>query len=453
MKKRAKEAAPAPPAPAADRLDVATPRLTLTEKLFALLAGLWIGLSFLKFGNPIILDRMIPPPKDWTEFVFTPWPVAWGYALLAVVLVSGLSILKPRFAKHHWPIAVLGFWLVWQFLSSARSIQPRLTNPVMVHFVTCAVSFLLGWWGLTRFRFTGFFWAPVLASFFYVLVGGFDQHAGGLESTRKAFYAQTNWQLYPREYILKIESNRIFSTLVYPNALAGLILLLLPVALWQTWGLTARWPRVLRGVLVGLLGYLGLACLYWTGSKGGWLVALVMVAALVLQTRIPPRIKGVLVAAGLVLGLAAFFLRFSGYFQKGATSVGARFVYWSAAVQIAKTHPLLGSGPGTFSMLFQKLKPPEAEMAKLVHNDYLQQASDSGLPGALAFLTAIGASLTVLYRYSKASFPGDLLFWVGLLGWCLQAFIEFALYIPALAWPTFLFMGMLWGLDPKIRER
>ena len=100
----------------------------------------------------------------------------------------------------------------------------------------------------------------MIASFTYVLFNGFDQHAGGLEATRKAFYEQPNWQEYPKEYLLKIQSNRIFSTLVYPNAFAGVILLLLPIILWQAWTLSGRWPRVLRGVFAGLLAAGGERC-------------------------------------------------------------------------------------------------------------------------------------------------------------------------------------------------
>jgi len=387
---------------------------------------------------------MIGAPKDWAEFVFTPWPLSWGYALLVVVLVTAFPVIKLRWDKTDWPVAIVGFWLFWQLLSSARSVQPQLSNPTMIHFASCGVALLIGWWALAPLRASPWFWGPVLLSFAWVLFAGFDQHSGGLEATRKAFYAQPNWELYPKEYLQKIESNRIFSTLVYPNAFAGLILLVLPAALWQGWQLTERWPRVLRGVAVGLVGYLALACFYWTGSKGGWLIALIAAGVLGLQAPISRKIKTSLITAGLVLGLVAFFLRFSAYFEKGATSVGARFIYWKAAVEIAKTHPVLGSGPGTFSVLFKKIKPPEAEMARLVHNDYLQQFSDSGLPGGLAFAAAVSALLVLLYRKRAADFNLDLLIWIGLLGWALQAFIEFGLYIPALAWPAFLFIGALW---------
>jgi hypothetical protein len=36
--------------------------------------------------------------------------------------------------------------------------------------------------------------------------------------------------------------------------------------------------------------------------------------------------------------------------------------------------------------------------------------------------------------------------WLGVLGWSLQSLVEFGLYIPALAWPAFAFLGWLLGL-------
>lgn len=418
----------------------------LTERLFAFALGLWIGLSLLKFGNPIIFDRMIVAPHDLAEFIFVSWPVAWGYVLLGFVILAALPTIRPFCNRRLWPAAFLIFWLFWQFLSAARSIDPKLSNPTLVHFVACVAAFFLGLWALGRVRASGWFWVPVLLAFGYVLFNGFDQHNGGLEATRKAFYEQPNWQRYPKEYLLKMESNRIFSTLVYPNTLAGVILLLLPIGLWETWQLTIRWRPIYRGVLAGLLGYLALACLYWTGSKGGWLVGLILAAVIFMHLSASRRLKITVISVGISLGLVAFFLRFSGYFQKGATSVGARFSYWDAAFKNAIAHPVLGTGPGTFSVVYRDLKRPDEEMAKLTHNDYLEQASDSGVPGMVGFALFVAGSLVQLYRNRPAKDWSYLLLWVGLLGWSMQAFIEFSLYIPATAWPVFLWFGYLSAL-------
>jgi hypothetical protein len=422
-------------------------RQPAAERFLVLLTGVWIAVSLIKFGNPVIFDRMIEAPRDIAEFVFVSWPVSWGYVLLAAVALAAIRTLRPAYRKEQWPIAFLGFWLFWQFLSSTQTVDPKLTQATLIHFVSCGVSFVVGWWALSRCRLGPLFWTPLLLGFFYVLFNGFDQHHGGLESMRKAFYERPDWQTFPKEYLLKMQSNRIFSTLVYPNALAGVILLFLPIALWKTWDLTKMWPRVARGVALGLYAYLGVGCLYWSGSKGGWLIALAMAAALILHLDFSLKAKRMIVVAGLLLGLGVFFIRFGGYFQKGATSVGARFTYWQAAVQTVKERPLFGTGPGTFSVAYRKIKPPDAEMAKLAHNDYLEQASDSGIPGGIAFAGFVLVSLAALYRPSAQLGGEHLMLWIGLAGWAAQAVIEFGLYIPALAWPAFLWFGWLWGVQ------
>lgn len=127
-----------------------------------------------------------------------------------------------------------------------------------------------------------------------------------------------------------------------------------------------------------------------TGSKAGWLVAIgVGVVALLLRP-VSARIKAAWVALLLAGGLGLFGLRFAGYFAKGATSAVARADYWKAAVQNTWEHPVWGSGPGTFQRPYARLKAPESEMARLVHNDFLEQASDSGLPGFALYTAWIG---------------------------------------------------------------
>lgn len=423
-----------------------TPAPSAAEKIFTLVGGIWIGISLVKFGNPVIFDRMVTTPQNFAELVFTSWPIAWGYVLLAGAVLASFLVMKPSWSRGHWPIVLLAIWLFWQFLSSTRTIDKPLTAATLPHFVSCGVSLLIGWWALSRVRLGAYFWAPIMVAFFYTLFSGFDQQHGGLDAMRKAFYEQPDWQTYPKEYLLKMSSNRIFATFVYPNAFAGAILLLLPVVLWQAWDLTGKWPRVARGVLLGIFGYLAAGCLYWSGSKGGWLIALLMVAVWLLHLQFPRKLKVIFVTVGLVLGLAAFFIRFSGYFQKGATSVGARFTYWSAAVETVRDRPVFGSGPGTFSKAYAKIKPADAEMAKLTHNDYLEQASDSGIVGGLTFTGFILLSLGYLYRPARDGGSAMFTVWLGLLGWSAQAFIEFGLYIPGLAWPVFLFFGWLWGV-------
>src|SRR5262245_37265807 len=156
------------------------------------------------------------------------------------------------------------------------------------------------------------------------------------------------------------------------------------------------------------------------------------------------RIKVAVIAILLAAALAGFFVKYRNYFSRGATSVVARFDYWKAAWQIIKDKPVFGSGPGTFGVVYKRLKDPKSEMSKLVHNDYLQQGSDAGVVALLAYTALILGSLSALYRRCRE----DLLefgVWLGLLGIALQGLVEFGLFIPALAWPQFLLLGWLWG--------
>ena len=148
-----------------------------------------------------------------------------------------------------------------------------------------------------------------------------------------------------------------------------------------------------------------------------------------------------------MVGLGIFAVRFHNYFSAGATSVGARFDYWRAAAQTTCAHPLFGTGPGTFQRPYARLKSPDAEMARLTHNDYLEQFSDSGIAGGIFYGVWIILVLTVtgrrIWRFGN---PLTFAIFAGLLGWFAQGFGEFGLYIPALAWTAFTLLGCLLAL-------
>jgi O-antigen ligase len=146
----------------------------------------------------------------------------------------------------------------------------------------------------------------------------------------------------------------------------------------------------------------------------------------------------------LLIGLVIFAVRFHGYFAAGATSVGARFDYWRAAVETTVKHPLLGTGPGTFQRPYERLKSPEAEMARLAHNDYLEQFSDSGIIGGTLYGAWIVLSLlTVGRRVWRSADRASFAIFLGVFAWFIQGLGEFGLYIPALAWTAFTLLGVL----------
>jgi len=421
------------------------PAVDAWEGVFAGAAGLWLALALIKFGNPVILDQQIQAPSNLDELLINSWPIAWGYALLALVFIVGRKFWRWRAPVPKWLLVVPLGWLGWQFVSATQTVDRALTVATLPHFVACVGAFYLGLFALARVTRLGPFWLGLVGGFVVVLIAGWKQHFGGLEETRRFFYSLPDWQSYPPEFLKKVSSKRIYSTLFYPNALAGVILLLLPASLSIVWHTGRASPRPLRLLLVGIIGVLGLGSLYWSGSKSGWLIAMVQGSWVFLRSPIRTGIKVIMLTAALSLGLGLFWFNYQDYFGRGATSVAARFDYWRAARQTLTTQPILGSGPGTFMVSYKRLKPPEAEMARLAHNDFLQQGSDSGWPGLLAYAAWLLGGIALLHRKSGAD-PASFGVWLGLTGMVLQSLVEFSLYIPALAWPFFLLLGLLLGV-------
>jgi O-antigen ligase len=434
----------------------------LLPRIFAGLFGAFLGLSLLKFGNPFVTEKWVEAPEGYWQFLLGyPWPIAWAYWLLAVVGVVGVAVARRKLAAPWWLVALPVVWLVWQFVAGTQTIDPGLTRLTLKHFCACVACFYLGYFSLSRVQRIGPFWLALGCGFLLVLAVGWEQQFGGLKETRDYFFREVYPQMtvVPPEYLKRMSSSRIFSTLLYPNVLAGALLLLLPAILAALWQLRELLTPAARWFLISLVGTAGLACLYWSGSKGGWLLMLLLGLLALLRLPFSQRLKVVLVVGILVAGLAGFFLRHAMFFKKGATSVSARFDYWRAAVQTAKAKPMLGSGPGTFAIAYEKIKRPESEMARLVHNDYLQQASDSGLAGLLAYALFIAGALGTSFPRSgkvRTAQPDDWLtfaVWLGVLGWGLQSFIEFGLYIPALAWLAFALLGWLLGRQDQTPSR
>lgn len=422
-------------------------------RAFACFFGVLLGLTLLKFVNPAVFEKLAEWPVNGYEWVINSWPMVIGYWLLAAVTVIGLFVVRWNITAPRWLVVLPLLWLGWQFVSATHTVDAELTRSALKHFAACVVCFYLGVFALGSLRNPVHFLWPVCCSFVAVLAVGIQQHCGGLEASRQYFltYVYPQMATVPEDYLKRLASDRIFSTQFYPNALAGVVLLLLPATLVVIWQGQRRFTLGARVFLVGLVGIAALACLYWSGSKGGWLLMLVLGMVASLRLQFSKRLKVVLVGAVLVMGLAGFALKYAGFFQRGATSVSARFDYWEAAARTTVAHPLLGTGPGTFGVAYKEIKRPESEMARLTHNDYLQQASDSGVPGCLALLTLIIGSLAYSRPGAKG---GDSLLrfsiWLGLLGWALQSLLEFGLYIPALAWIGFGWLGWLVGTAKPI---
>jgi len=444
-------------------------------KLYALAFGLFLGLCIWKFGNPVILDTAIIPPTTLNEYWHDAWPLHWTKdLLLAFAGWGGWLIFRqtgpwPR-PKSLW-LLPLG-WLGWQVVSATQSVDGELTAATFWQLSGCVACYFIGLRVLARDGVWRWLMPGLFAAFIYCLICAVNQRLFEFPQDRQFLVdgQQANWTNFPAETIAQMKRDhaiittngmdvanpqllekfargRVFGTLVYPNALAGIILLLFPMLLVWLLKRLRGLKLVIQVSAPSLVILLGTTAFFWSGSKLGWLLGLGIGGVFLLKRPWPLRLK--LIATGLVLvvGLGLFSLRFQNYIATGAHSANARMDYWRAAAETTVAHPIFGTGPGTFQRPYAQIKSPGEEMARLAHNDYLEQFSDSGIPGGLLYVAWITLALWVVGRGAWRDNNKPLFFAVfaGLLGWFVQGLGEFSLYVPALAWTAFTLLGCLAG--------
>ncbi len=142
-----------------------------------------------------------------------------------------------------------------------------------------------------------------------------------------------------------------------------------------------------------LVSLVGLIATQSRSALGAWVAGAVYLTWR--ELRAHPRQLAVALASGIaVLGIAA----------TAAPSVASRVGHvstdlvvdrvqiWRIAWGIVESHPLLGTGPGTFQTMFNQRKPAGFERKWSAHNLWLHYAVETGLLGLLSILSVVYAA-------------------------------------------------------------
>jgi O-antigen ligase len=453
-------------------------------EIYALAFGLFLGLCIWKFGNPVILDSNISPPNSFAEFWNYAWPTHWAnWILLPLAIVGAIltAAKKSRWPQSTWLWLLPLLWFGWQLFSAKQTVDGDLTSATLWQFFGCVACYFLGAFLFGSGRALKFLLVGILFAFTFCLMRAVDQRVFEFPQSRQILLEdeRAGWTNVPPEIFLqmkqsgavittngmdvanpailaKLSKGRVNGTLVYPNALAGIVLLLFPISLALAFNSTKKLRPPIRLAAIALILFLGSAGFFWTESKLAWLIAIAIGGLCLFRLDWSKRLKFAALGLIVFIGLGIFAVRFQNYFAAGATSVGARFDYWRAAVQTTAKNPLLGTGPGTFQRPYAKIrnelaaKNPQTalpEMARLAHNDYLEQFSDSGIPGGVFYAAWVFVAMaTLTSRVSKSKNQITFAIFAGLLGWFVQGIGEFSLYVPALGWTAFTLLGCLLAL-------
>jgi O-antigen ligase len=234
-----------------------------------------------------------------------------------------------------------------------------------------------------------------------------------------------------------------FGPYVNRNHFAGFAEILIPVALVP---LVLGKVRRERLFLVGLFAVVPIVALLLSASRGGiisFAVELVILFSLLLVRRLQSKYMlagGVLVLCAILavswIGVQEVLQRFSNYESLDVT-VGKRASMRHDTFRIFLDHPALGTGLGTFQMVFPPYESNyDARIVNHAHNDYLEVLAETGLAGGICCLWFLAILFIESVKGLKdlgGSF-GAALNLSGLVGCCgllVHSLVDFNLHIPA----------------------
>ena len=187
-----------------------------------------------------------------------------------------------------------------------------------------------------------------------------------------------------------------------PNDVAFILVSTLPLAVWL-----AGAQGVRRLYCSAMAAMIALAALL-TFSRGAVVALVAGIVWLVLVERRYTR----LIAACTVVAMLVAALLLSTNYQRlresyeakrivATANVANRVAAWQFATELTIANPLLGVGPGNFGHYYERYwqAHPDAHQLRVVHNSYLEIASEIGIPALVAFLAFY---LTVFHRTGEA---------------------------------------------------
>lgn len=192
-----------------------------------------------------------------------------------------------------------------------------------------------------------------------------------------------------------ISNWRTFSTFFNPDFLAGFMSIVLPISL--------GWYLSETSGAVAILGYVWVALtagsILVSGSRLGAACMAVGITVFGLLTILSGSIRRVQVMRGVLLVLPAVFVLFAlgepllarvPNMEAQAHSGRFRVYTWKGTSDMAKAHPINGTGIGTFDLGYGKYAL--VGYTNLAHNSYLQIAAEAGPVSAAVFILLLGFS-------------------------------------------------------------
>ena len=233
-------------------------------------------LAPLKFGTPVMIQAAAPLPRSSAEWFQFSWP----NELIIIFIFAGfiwLVLDRDRMlARVDLLFTLPLFFLLTQVLAVPETICPQATIDTLMLFAAGVLLFYVGAWYVRDGAATAQIFGGLSLATLFVCMLAMRQHFGGLAETRAYAALYIDPAHAPKDFLLRMTSNRVFGSLVYPNALAGFIIVAFAPTLVWIWVRARGWDARVKWIALVFAGGVMLFCLVLTGSRGGFMAFGVM---------------------------------------------------------------------------------------------------------------------------------------------------------------------------------
>jgi hypothetical protein len=195
------------------------------------------------------------------------------------------------------------------------------------------------------------------------------------------------------------------------NDLATHLIVVLPFVFFV--GIDPTIKLVLRIFSFAVIGY-GVWVILGTGSRGGLIALLCVIAFLLLRASMKQRIAfivGLAVASVILVGALppATLQRLGSLFgeqhEEAKESKASRSYLFHKSVEITFQHPWLGVGTDQFSNFEggESVKLGQYGNWHATHCAYTQVSSENGIPALIFFVSALGSTILLVHRTYRAA--------------------------------------------------
>ena len=394
--------------------------------------------------------------RNYAHFSFSKGMLMAPTLLICVILMQ-LCSLPVALARR------VAAGQIWDAHTRFRTltIEPFATRAHLLILLACVIGFFLAYIASQGSHNRRHFIVGL------VVLGLFEAFYGLVQYL-------TGWQ-HIFVYVKKYDLQEATGTYINRNHYAGLLEMIFPlslaVAFYELWKLRAK-KRSEESNLHRIAFWLSIAvvlfaALVYSRSRMGIAastVSVLIMLALALTSNLYRKTAIIVCAAFLVLsvgviawiGAASVVERFRDAGQEYAAGDHTRMSIWRGTLTLIAEHPWFGTGFGTFPIAYTTVQTTFLdEFVNHAHNDYLELASDLGIPVALALTASLSWILVRTARtFRDANRSMDKFFALGCVGSMvailLHSLVDFNLYIPANALVFASILGLAMSLKSGV---